>query len=312
MYFDPTWIFENKPDKHQYPNITGLMDDKPKPPKKQKKPEVIESLADVFRPAELPFPKKIESIQPPAVNTIKSIPEDQTGGRVAYGQYIDEVKKTDPFRVPFQERTKPALEQIRKMRYGYDLNPELIKNHNIDTRSGSSDLRYFDYTGSEKPVKLIDNKYNIRNNVTIDPRAISELRNYIAENKLTPEQALLVAAISSNESEFGVTRDLFGANDLYKDFPKGAMYEPNSYEAKKLNEWYNGNAYHDLWNFLQRKTDNLTNLNKYNPYHDKEFGESYNDRIMKHVDILLSNPEFLKALFGGQVPQLDLSQFKSN
>lgn len=45
MYFDPTWIFETKPPAKDYPNLTGLMDDKPKKPRKQK---AYSSMADIF------------------------------------------------------------------------------------------------------------------------------------------------------------------------------------------------------------------------------------------------------------------------
>jgi len=72
MYFDPDWIFENKPEKNQYPNITGLMvDDKPKKPKKQKA-EPLTSLADVFKrpePFQIPQIPQVVQVQNP-VNRI--------------------------------------------------------------------------------------------------------------------------------------------------------------------------------------------------------------------------------------------------
>ena len=49
MYFDPTWIFDEKPPKTDYPNVTGLMGNMPKKQKTQQAP-VINSLADVFSP----------------------------------------------------------------------------------------------------------------------------------------------------------------------------------------------------------------------------------------------------------------------
>lgn len=46
MYFDPSWIFQEKPPVKTFPNITGLMGDEPK--KKPVKVNKIQTMADIF------------------------------------------------------------------------------------------------------------------------------------------------------------------------------------------------------------------------------------------------------------------------
>lgn len=170
------------------------------------------------------------------------------------------------------------------------------------------------YTGDV--ITLSDPKYNIRQGLKVPVEVIGELRKYAQAGGLTPEQTLLLAAISSNEDEFGTTRGMFGINNLYEDFPGGIRQLPGSYEANKLMEYYSGDPYKDVIGWLQRKTNNFSDIERMNPGFQKDRnvnprGETYTDRIMRNAEILLSNPEFIKALYGGQVPQLDLSQFKS-
>ena len=58
MYFDPDWIFAEKHAK-QYPNITGLMGDKPRKGdarRYKKSLALFQSMADVFAPADTNSP----------------------------------------------------------------------------------------------------------------------------------------------------------------------------------------------------------------------------------------------------------------
>ena len=69
MYFDPTWIFDEKPPKTDYPNVTGLMGEKPKVNQPSvwapKQGYAIDSLADVFTPpAETPKQAAPQQPQP--------------------------------------------------------------------------------------------------------------------------------------------------------------------------------------------------------------------------------------------------------
>lgn len=284
MYFDPDWIFENKPDKHQYPNITGLMDDKPKPPKK-KKPEVIESLADVFRPEPIPQMQSVKNAQ---------IPVDENYPDRLRRHKVGVSNAGNVYPGGFQQE---YAQMIGDKKSQYD---NLVAPGN-----------------RQNGLRLLDPKYNIRNNLWVDQSIVDEIKKVAKAGNLTPEQTLLLSAISSNEDEFGQTRNLFGINDLYMDYGSPQNMQPDSYEANQYRKYYSGDLYSDLAGYINRKTNNFQNIENWNSRfaQDQKInprGETYTDRIMRNADILLSNPEFLKALFGGQVPQLDLTQFKSN
>lgn len=285
MYFDPDWIFAEKPEK-QYPNITGLMGDKPKKPKKQKA-EVVNSLADVFSPRVEPIEK------------IKSITNPQIPNEVDYPDQLRRVKRSvlnagmvypNGFRDEYR-----ALIGDKKEQYDALIAPGDLQNG----------------------LRLVDNKYNIRNNLWVDNSMIGEIGKVAKAGNLTPEQTLLLAAISSNEDEFGATRNLFGINDIYKEFGDPTQLQPDSYEAGQYRKAYSGDIYQDLAGYVRRKTKDFTDIENWNSNFsiDKKInprGEKYTDRIMRNAEILLSNPEFMKALFGGQVPQLDLTSYQNN
>ena len=281
MYFDPDWIFSKKPDKHDYPNITGLMDDKPKPPKKQKA-EVISSMADVFaRPEPIPAIKPLPAQQIPVEDNtpdrLRRIPRSvQNAGNVYPNGWMDEYRQ---------------LTAEKSGKYNALMSPGDLQNS----------------------IRITDNKYNIRNNLMVDRAMLNEIQRVAQAGKLSPEQTLLIAALSSNEDEFGQTRNLFGINDLYMDYGDPSNLKPDSYEANQYRKFYSGDLYSDLAGYIKRKTNNFQNIEGWNSRfaQDKKInprGETYTDRIMRHVDILLNNPEFLKALFNGQVPQFNFTQ----
>jgi hypothetical protein len=284
MYFDPDWIFTEKPGK-DFPNITGLMDDKPKKPRGQKRVvQPVASVADVFNRSEVPKVNRITPIQPAPIPTQPKQDWDVD----FYGEPPMTIRERER-----QDWTTAFADKMSASRKGY-------LGYRTDGGRNSLGIDYNDY------ITLQDPKYNIRNNLKVYKHTIDEINKYADAGGLTPEQKLLLAAMANNESEFGHTRDLFGATNYGMDFPGGFNQYPDSYEAKKLQEYYVGDKYPDVINFLKRQTDNFSNMNKANPYHGKEFGESYQDRIKKHIEILMSNPEFMKALYGGQVPQLNL------
>lgn len=285
MYFDPDWIFAERPEK-QYPNITGLMGDKPKKPKKQKA-EVINSLADVFSPRVEPIEK------------IKAITNPQIQNEVDYPDQLRRVKRSVPnagmvYPNGFRDEYR-ALIGDKKEQYNALIAPGDLQNG----------------------LRLVDNKYNIRNNLWVDNSIIGEIGKVAKAGNLTPEQTLLLAAISSNEDEFGATRNLFGINDIYKEFGDPTQLQPDSYEAGQYRKAYSGDMYQDLAGYVKRKTKDFTDIENWNSNFsiDKKInprGEKYTDRVMRNAEILLSNPEFMKALFGGQVPQLDLTNYQNN
>lgn len=147
----------------------------------------------------------------------------------------------------------------------------------------------------------------------VDRAMLNEIQRVAQAGKLSPEQTLLIAALSSNEDEFGQTRNLFGINDLYMDYGDPSNLKPDSYEANQYRKFYSGDLYSDLAGYIKRKTNNFQNIEGWNSRfaQDKKInprGETYTDRIMRHVDILLNNPELLKALFNGNVPQFNFTQ----
>jgi len=297
MYFDPDWIFKQKPE-DRYPNITGLMDDKPKPPKK-KKAEVVSSMADVFT-----RPEPIGKMQPAQaqIPTVLQSAPDYMDKLESRGSTLD--MQRNEFEQAFRDRIGRNEKWLLHDRPGLAANPAHQQNY-----YGRVSNREY----SDPVITISDPKYNIRNNLNVPVKVIDELKKYAQAGQLTPEQTLLLAAISSNESEFGTTRDLFGINSLYQDFPGGIRQLPGSYEANELYKRYSGDPYKDVIGWLQRKTDNFADIERMNPgfQGDKNVnprGEKYTDRIMRNAEILMSNPEFLQALFDGQVPQLNFTQ----
>jgi len=314
MYFDPDWIFTEKPGK-DFPNITGLMGDPPKKQRKKKR-QPVDSLADVFAPprksqAPTVLPTSGMEQRTPPVSRVTPITSTQiqtettTPPQQMTTPYITPVSMDDRLRTEYEQAFNDRVGG-RYERYSNE-RPSLILNKEHQDDSD----RYYrtpNYNGRQ-PIRLIDNKYNIRNNLTVSPIAIDEIKKYARAGNLTPDQTLLLAAISSNESEFGATRDLFGINDMYQDFPGSKRQIPGSYEAKQMDERYTGDFPKDLINFVKRKTDNFQNLEEWNSNfkNDKLInprGETYTDRIRRNAEILMSNPEFMKAMFGDQLPQL--------
>ena len=280
MYFDPTWIFDEKPPAKQYPNITGLMPPDGKP-KKQRKP-VMNSLADVFSPVE-----PVAKMQP---ITTTQIPQQDTAPDRLRRVKVEERNAGNIYPNGFRDEYRQIIGD---------------KSNQYQGLVASGDMK--------NGVRLVDNKYNIRNNLWVDKSIVNEIQKVAQAGNLTPEQTLLLAAISSNEDEFGQTRNLFGINDLYNEFGDPTTLQPDSYEANQYRKNYSGNLYQDLAGYVKRKTDNFNNLENWNSRFaiDKKInprGETYTDRIMRNADILMSNPEFLKALFNGQVPQFNFTK----
>ena len=297
MYYDPTWIFNEKPEKNQYPNITGLMDDKPKRPKRKAVPELT-SMADVFR--RTPAPERMQTIPASPIPTQKPETEPHLDTRENPGSTLD--MQRDEFEKAFKERIGRNPNWLLHTRPGLAANPTHQQNYYG---------RKIDKPYAGDVITLSDPKYNIRQGLNVPITVIDELKKYAQAGGLTPEQTLLLAAISSNEDEFGTTRGMFGINSLYEDFPGGIRQLPGSYEAKKLYEYYSGDPYLDVINWLKRKTNNFQDIENMNPNFSKDRnvnprGETYADRINRNAEILLSNPEFMRALLGDNVPNLTI------
>ena len=151
---------------------------------------------------------------------------------------------------------------------------------------------------------IIDTEFNVRNNRRVNPQAIEEFNKVAAAGNLTPEQKLTLAGIVNNESEWGATRDLFGINDYGKDFSsEPGKVVPGSYEDKKYREYYTGDPYKDVAEFMKRKTANFTKVDRWNSGYenDKQLnpkGEKYSERIETYKKITMNNPWMMESLFG--------------
>jgi hypothetical protein len=158
MYFDPNWIFDEMPPKADYPNVTGLMGDAPKP-KKAKGFTTLSSLADVFRSNQPIQPQQPKAqVQFPTVNRypwrpgsqpertdlsrIFELPEDQSAGRkVAYEQQqqkIAEDKRMSALRKQYEALVQDKEIPLRDRRTIYAPTGEPI-NPNTDLFSLPTD-----------------------------------------------------------------------------------------------------------------------------------------------------------------------------
>ena len=317
MYFDPTWIFEEKPPVHDYPNMTGLLGDDPPKRRRRKEPtqQPIESMSDVFNA--IPYTKRskapqvfpttgmegrdaqisqITPIKPPQqpINSFTEIIEREYDPIPSLQE-----REIQRFKGPIESIFKMNERNLRTKRYGVNENPAIkARYYGKDIQPGALNT-----PTPEGFIRLKDDKYNIRNNLAVSTEAINEIKKYAQAGGLTPEQTIILAAISANEGDFGSTNSLFGINDLYQDFPNGLNYMPDSYEAKQINSRYSGDIYHDVIGWINRKTDNFNNIENYNRNFSKDRnvnprGESYSDRINRNKEILLNNPQFMEALLG--------------
>jgi len=139
---------------------------------------------------------------------------------------------------------------------------------------------------SNSTIKLIDNKYNVKNNLNIKRGTINQINNYARLGQLNDEDKKTLYAIALNESNAGNSMKngkpypLFGDIDFGKD----------SFTSDT------GNRELDRINFIKNKTKNFTNLNKYNPRHIDNFGEDYTTRINRMKEIIDSNPILLDSM----------------
>jgi len=142
-----------------------------------------------------------------------------------------------------------------------------------------------DYSNSI--IKIIDNKYNIANNLEVKRGDINYINKLATLGNLTKDQTDTLYGIALNESKInnikrkdGRDYPLFGDIDFGKD-----SFTTNT-----------GNRDLDRINFIKAKTKNFTNLNKYNPRHLENFGEDYTTRIARMKDIINTNPQLLDSI----------------
>ena len=225
MYFDPDWIFKDKPD-DRYPNITGLMDDKPK-----KKKEVVNSMADVFRVPRVEYkPPQVQLEQP----NITPIDTKQLKGQTSQINYRDLQQK----RAQDLEDYKNRLVYIRDNRTLHPITKQPL-NPNRDLYSS-----YYD-------PNSIKNVFLAAQRVGVDP--YEALAIAIQETKLGRYKQKS-DIISSNvghviDPEFDDVRNTYDklamalqkANQTYKDRYKeaGITYDPTEDAARRL-QIYNG------------------------------------------------------------------------
>jgi hypothetical protein len=153
MYYDPTWIFDTKPPKKEYPNITGLMpQDKPK----KRGFTTLANLSDVFKPhTQLPTSPVALQVPPPAPQSL--------------ADRFNDIRNNDSYRAE-------AANQQQRMR---DYQNSLIRLTDRRTQNPGSGL----------PINPNSDLYTGE----YDPNVIRKIIQYSKQYNVDPYELLAIA-----------------------------------------------------------------------------------------------------------------------
>lgn len=179
----------------------------------------------------------------------------------------------DPYQKRINDITKPTLDYYNK-NYIYSTSP------------------------SSKGITLKDTIYNQKNNLFIPEDRINAIQSIASKAKLNEDSALNLHAIALNEGNYGKEGDLFNASSLGKEYvidPSDDIYT-KKWKVSQMESMYKHDPETNFINFLNNKTGNFKDLNKYNSRHEKEFNESYSDRIDRMKTVIKANPDFMNKI----------------